>query len=89
MASIRRIKKDIDYLIGEVLSDCDTFMFLYPEKKHDEAIAIIVETVDLRNKLMERARKIEGKPKAHFKAIFEDLLKGVDGMFTRISALTK
>ena len=89
MASIRRIKKDIDYLIGEVLSDCDTFMYLYPDKKHDEAIAIVVETVDLRNQLIERTRKVEGKSKAHFRAIFEDLLKGVDGMFTRISALTK
>ncbi len=89
MASIRRIKKDIDYLVGEVLSDCDTFMYLYPEKKHDEAIAIIVDTVNLRNNLIERTRKIEGKSKAHFRAIFTDLLTGVDTMFGRISALTK
>jgi hypothetical protein len=89
MASIRRIKKDIDYLVGEVLSDCYTFMYFFPEKKHDEAVVIIQDTVNLRNELMERTRKIEGKPKTHFRAIFNDLLKGVDSLFSRISTLTK
>ena len=89
MASIRRIKKDIDYLVGEVLSDCYTFMYLYPEKKHEEAVVIIQDTVNLRNELIERTRKIDGKSKAHFRTIFEDLLKGVDALFGRISELTK
>ena len=41
MASIRNIKKDIDYLISEVISDCCTFMALYPDKKQEEALALI------------------------------------------------
>ncbi len=89
MASIRRIKKDIDYLVGEALSDCYTFMYLFPDKKHDEAVAVIQDTVNLRNELIARTRKVEGKARTHFKAIFEDLLKGIDSLFNRISELTK
>ncbi|MDR3180487.1 MAG: hypothetical protein LBT61_00975 [Prevotellaceae bacterium] len=89
MASIRKIKKDIDYLISEVISDCCTFMALYPEKKQEEALALINETLDLRNALIVRANHPEGKAKAHYHAIFNDLLKGVDDSFQKISALTK
>jgi hypothetical protein len=89
MASIRNIKKDIDYLVNEVVSDCCTFMYLYPEKKQEEALTIINETLDLRNQLIVRINHPEGKPKAHYRAIFQDLLKGVDESFKKISTLTK
>ena len=89
MASIRRIKRDIDYLINEVLSDCYMFMYLFPEKQHEAAVAIIQDTVSLHNSLIDRTRKVEGKAKAHFRTIFEDLLKGVDDLFRRLSELTK
>jgi|TergutMp193P3_1026864.scaffolds.fasta_scaffold367309_2 hypothetical protein len=89
MASIRHIKKDIDYLVSEVVSDCCTFMYLYPEKKQEEALGIIHEMIDLRNNLIARANHPEGKAKPHFKAIFKDLLTGVDASFQKISALTK
>jgi hypothetical protein len=64
-------------------------MYLFPEKQHEAAIAIIQDTVALRNNLIDRTRKVEGKTKAHFRIIFEDLLKGVDSLFRRISELTK
>ena len=90
MATIRSIKKDIDYLTGEVISDCFTFMYLYPEKKREETMDIINDAADLRNTLRERVNaKPEGKAKQHFNAIFQDLLKGVDEQFKRISELTK
>ncbi|MDR0612103.1 MAG: hypothetical protein LBG45_01195 [Dysgonamonadaceae bacterium] len=89
MASIRRIKRDIDYLTNEVLSDCYLFMYLFPEKQHEAAVAIIQDTAILRKNLKERAHNVEGKAKAHFRAIFEDLLQGVDDLFRRISELTK
>ncbi len=89
MASIRNIKKDIDYLVSEVVSDACTFMVVYPEKKQEEALAIINETLDLRNSLITRVNRPEGKAKVHYKAIFNDLLKGVDDAFQKISALTK
>ncbi|MCL2133047.1 MAG: hypothetical protein FWH39_01725 [Bacteroidales bacterium] len=89
MASIRQLKKDIDYLIGEVVSDCCTFMYLYPEKKQEEALAIVNDVVDLRNNLIARVNRPEDKAKGYYKAIFKDLLTGVDAAFRNISELTK
>ena len=90
MANIRGIKKDINFLTGEVISDCFTFMYLYPDKKREEALDIISDAADLRNSLVERVNtKPEGKAKAHYNAIFQDLLNGVDSNFKRISELTK
>ncbi len=90
MATLRGIKKDINYLTGEVVSDCFTFMYLYPEKKQEDALKIINNTVDLRNNLIDRVNtKPEGKTKPHYNAIFQDLLKGVDEQFKLISELTK
>ena len=65
-------------------------MYINPEEKTDEAVSIINDAVVLRNELFERvnSKEIES-PKKHFKAISQDLLKGVDALFIRISGLTK
>lgn len=48
------------------------------------------DAIALRNDLFERVNaRVKENVKAHFKAINKDLLSGVDGLFQRISALTK
>jgi len=90
MASLRRIKKDIDFLIEEVISDCCTFMYVYPEKKNEDAVKIIVDAVELRNKLFAEVNNPQDNPpKAYYKAVNKELLEGVDALFQRISDLTK
>ena len=90
MASLRRLKKDIDFLVEEVISDCCTFMYLYPDKKYEEAIQIIQNAVELRNKLYAELNNPQDNPrKAYFKAINKELLEGVDALFMQVSELTK
>ena len=94
MASVRELKKDIDYLIYEVISDCFVFSELHPEIKSDELSALISEAVDFRNDLIARVNNPDGKDnpkivKAYYKSLQKDLLTGVDSLFTRLSALTK
>ena len=90
MANLRRIKKDIDFLVEEVISDCCTFMYLYPNKKREEAVQIIVDAVALRNKLFAEVNNPQENPKkAYYKAINQELLTGVDTLFQKISDLTK
>lgn len=90
MASLRVIKKDIDYLVSEVVSDCWTFLYINPGKKAEDAVAIINDAVEFRNGLYNRVNKPNDENlKAHFKAINKDLLTGVDTFFKRISELTK
>ncbi|MBK7713514.1 MAG: hypothetical protein IPN67_08860 [Bacteroidales bacterium] len=94
MASVRELKKDIDYLIYEVISDCFVFSELHPEIKSDELSALISEAVDFRNDLIARVNNPDGKDnpkivKAYYKTLQKDLLTGVDKLFTRLSDLTK
>jgi hypothetical protein len=94
MASIRELKKDIDYLVYEVISDCFVFSGLHPDIKTEEISALISDAVDLRNDLIARVNNPDGKEnpkivKAYYKSVEKDLLKGVDKLFSRLSEMTK
>jgi hypothetical protein len=94
MASVRELKKDIDYLVFEVISDCFAYSSLHPDNKSDELSAIISDAVTFRNDLIARVNNPDGKDnpkiiKAYYKTLEKDLMTGVDKLFTRLSALSK
>ncbi len=94
MASIRELKKDIDYLIFEVIADCFVYSGVHPENKSDELSSIISDAVNFRNDLIARVNNPDGKdnPKilrAYYKTLEKDLLTGVDKLFDRLSSLSK
>jgi len=93
MASVRELKKDIDYLVYEVLSDCFAFSGMHPDDRTEELAAIISDAVELRNDLIARVNNPDGKDnpkivKAYYKSVEKDLLQGVDKLFTRLSSLS-
>jgi hypothetical protein len=55
MASIRELKKDIDYLVFEVVSDCLIYANLHSDDNSQRISEIIEDAIDLRN-------DIQGKP---------------------------
>jgi hypothetical protein len=92
MPSVRKLKKDIDYLIFEVISDCFNFGSLHPEEKAEEVTSIISDAVVLRNDLIRRVNNPEKNEdhkaiKSHFKIVEKDLITGADKLFGRLSAL--
>ena len=94
MASVRDLKKDIDYLLFEVISDCFAFSEVHPGTKTEEVAKIINDAVDLRNDLIARVNNPDGKDnpkivKAYYKTVNKDLLEGIDKLFTRLSDLSK
>jgi hypothetical protein len=94
MASVRSLKKDIDYLVFEVISDCFAFSGIHPDDKSEEVTAIITDAVNFRNDLIARVNNPDGKenPKivrSYYKTVEKDLLTGVDKLFDRLSALSK
>jgi hypothetical protein len=94
MASVRELKKDIDYLVYEVISDCLVFSGLHPDIKSDELSTLITDAVDFRNDLIARVNNPDGKDnpkivKAYYKSVEKDLLTGVDKLFSRLSEMTK
>lgn len=93
MPSVRRLKKDIDCLVFEVISDCFSYGKLHPDEKAEEVTEIISDAVILRNDLISRVNNpVKGDDptiiKAHFRNVTKDLYVGVDSLFSRLSDLT-
>lgn len=93
MASVRRLKKDVDYLVSEVVADCYTFAYFHPTKQA-AVIDIINEAIELRSELISRINNPDGKDnkkivKAYYKAIWNELFVKIDGMFNKISQINK
>jgi len=93
MASVRELKKDIDFLIFEVISDCFVFSNLHPENKTDELTGLISDAVEFRNDLIARVNNPDGKDnpkivKAYYKSVEKDLVQGVDKLFERLSTIS-
>lgn len=94
MASVRNLKKDIDYLIFEVISDCFTFGAVHPGDEEGKVADIISEAVALRNDLIRRVNNPEKDnnnkiAKNYFNLVKKDLSTGVDKLFGQLSSLSK
>jgi hypothetical protein len=92
MASKRNIKKDINYLTGEVIADCFLFMHIHEGKSEEKTVEIVNAVVKLRNDLMQKVNQVpaelKGKQvKVHFKSIYNELLAGMDEQLQRLSKL--
>ena len=93
MASIRLIKKDIDYLLSEVVADCYLAIYFHPEKK-DEIVKVMEEAVELRNKLFDWVNNPAEKHsitliKKHFRYIREELFSKMEELLEKLSAVTQ
>ena len=91
MANIRDLKKDIDYLVYQVISDCFSAMSVKQEEAISDKLAKIVsDAVKLRNELFSKikCRDDKEKPenmKKYYRNLRSELVKGVDGLFERLS----
>lgn len=93
MSSVRKLKKDIDYLVEEVITDAYLSLYFHPERK-DDVVTIIRDAVGLRNSLYEQANnpaeprnpKLVGK---HYAQIRREMFEGVDKLFVRLSEVGK
>lgn len=87
------LKKDIDFLVEEVLADCFLALYFHPEKK-DAVTKLMEEVVDLRNSLINKANNPAEKRnpsliRKHYAQIRRDMFTGVDGAFEKLSAINK
>jgi hypothetical protein len=93
MASLRRLKKDISYLMDEVVTDSYLSLYFHPESR-DEIIKVIESAVELRNSLYDRANN-PAEPKSrslvrkHYAALRRDMFTGTDELFVRLSETAK
>ncbi len=95
MASVRDLKKDIDYLVYEIISDCFSAMVLSRDEKTSDKLAEIISgAVILRNDLFARARyRGEERDPAvvrnYYRELRSELRTEVDRLFKRLIEVVK
>lgn len=94
MASIRKLKKDVDYLVNEIVSDCYACLVINSTVNKLAVYEIIEEAVDLRNSLYERInnpaeKHNPGLVKKHYYLVRENMFEGVEGLFAKLSEVCK
>ncbi len=74
MANKRDLKKDINYVLGDIIEAVYVWEYTNPEKDTKKSEAVIDEAIAAFDQLIEKVndRKVENK-KAHFKSINEEL----------------
>lgn len=93
MASVRRLKKDMDYLTAAVISDC--LSYNSTQENVNPEVASIVENMlvfraDMRSKISSgKKQTMPNGKKAYYKDLFKDLLKTVDANFMKLSEIIK
>lgn len=91
MASIRRLKKDIDYLTLAVIDDC--LNSLSYGKSTDDISGIVQDVISTRNSMRQRVNVgrslAKNEKRAHYHAIYKDLMVAVDGAFSKLSEIVK
>ncbi|WP_445725626.1 hypothetical protein [Flavobacterium sp.] len=88
MASIKNLKKDINYILGDVIEECYTWEMFNPKADKKESEAIINDAIDAFDSLIEmvNSKKVENK-KEHFKNVQNSLLVAASGLVERINKL--
>jgi hypothetical protein len=95
MASRKNIKKDIRFVIEQVISDAlDIGVALEDEKEKQKVLDTIIGLVDLHNELLSRVNNPDGKEnpklvKQFFNKIYDDLLEKSNAAYDELNKLAK
>jgi len=88
MASIKNLKKDINYVLGDIIEECYTWEILNPNADKKATETIIDEAIESFDNLIEKvnAKNVESS-KAHFKAINNELEETAHKLLDKINNL--
>ena len=92
MASRRDFKKDINFLTNEILMRGIIHIEFFGNKNSEDVYAIMNEAASLRNNYIARVNektsaKTSLEVKAHFKVVYDELLKSTHELLDRIDNL--
>jgi len=88
MASIKNFKKDINYVLGDIIEECYVWELLNPKTDTKASEAIIDEAISSFDALIDKTnvKKIENK-KAHFKSLQKELEETANKLIERVNKL--
>ena len=89
MASIRDLKKDINYVLGDIIEAVNIWELTNPTKETKKSQKIIDDVIDIFDDLIEKVNQkdVENK-KQHFTAINKQLEEKGRGLIDKINALS-
>jgi len=92
MTSRRRLKKEIDYLVSDLILDCFTIRSMGKKESDEESLQIVQDTLVLRNELREKANHPEKKDesvtnKSYYDNIAKTLIDGVEAGYGKLEKL--
>lgn len=92
MTSRRRLKKEIDYVVSDLILDCFTYTSLYRKPNDAETQEIVQGALVLRNELRDLASHPEKRAetetvKSHYDNIAATLIGGVDEGYEKLDKL--
>lgn len=91
MANLRQLKKEIDYILEEVVFDCDMAMCFQPSKEK-EIFEVMQEAVTVRNNLYAKAMN-PAEPhsrslvRKHYAALRAEMNDAFGALFEKLSAI--
>ncbi len=93
MASIRQLKKEIEFLSSQMIGDCIDFLDSF-EGKEQEIMEIIDNTVNLHNGIIDRVNNPDGKDnrklvKQFYGEVKKDYIAGLNEGYAKLETLLK
>ncbi|HKJ43144.1 MAG TPA: hypothetical protein VKA27_13700 [Sunxiuqinia sp.] len=94
MASVRNLKKDIDYLVSLVVVDCFQYVTYFKEVNKEAAYKIVDDILSTRDELRARVNHPDGKDnpkliKNYYQDIAKDLMQSCDNAYEELGKLVE
>lgn len=90
MASRRNLKKDINYVIGDVFTECLIFKELIPGTDAQAADELIVDLLRIDNDFNARISHTEpGKAKEYYRTLVKDFQEQISEVIDKLAKLKK
>ena len=88
MASVKNLKKDINYILGDVIEECYTWELVNPSADTKKSQAIVDETIATFDSLISKVndKTVENK-RAHYKSVQAELVKTGTALFEKVNKL--
>ena len=88
MASVKNLKKDINYVLGDVIEECYTWELVNPSADTKKSQAIVDETIAAFDTLISKVndKNIENK-RTHFKSVQAELEQVATGLLSKVNKL--
>ena len=90
MASRRNLKKDINYVIGDIFTECLIYKELVPGTDKEAADALIVDLLRIDNDFNARISHTEpGNAKEYYRTLVKDFQNQITEVIDKLTKLKK